>query len=68
MTIDPLYELEQWRAEVENISEFSQVVHQGYMDSDSTTLKDLESAQRYCKAYFTPPDVGVLAELIPNNT
>lgn len=62
MTIDPLYELDGWRANVASVAEFRGICH----DENSGDQADFEvtAAVRYCEELFTPLDVEVVTSLI----
>lgn len=58
MTLDPLYQLEVWRVEIESAEEFVRVV-----ERDRTGLADvsaMRAAKEYCRGFYTPFDIGAL--------
>lgn len=66
MTLDPLYELTGWRAEVETVEEFRKVVSADRERGADFLKPERQSAEMYCQNFFLPFDSKVLADLLPN--
>lgn len=53
MTIDPLYELEGWRANVATVTEFADIIQRRVPDATVDPL-DVEAAKKYAENFFVP--------------
>jgi len=60
MTIDPLYELRDWRVEVATISAFQRVIDNDISSNLKKIETGIESAKRYCEDFFVPFDCNAL--------
>lgn len=65
LTIDPLYELEDWRMTITNADEFELVIRPDVERQDFPQEPDIAYAREYCESFFTPFDVGAMAAMIP---
>ena len=63
LTIDPLYELEDWRISVASTSELQQIIFADIKISRFPPDLEIERARRYCESLFTPFDVSALTAL-----
>jgi hypothetical protein len=66
MTIDPLYELETWRAKISDVSGFERVVYPDAVLPDHPSDSAVEEARKYCELLFTPINAGAIEALIPD--
>jgi hypothetical protein len=66
LTIDPLYELEDWRATIATVDEFEQIIRPDVDKLDFPPESDVAQARTYCESFFTPLDVGAMAAIIPD--
>jgi len=66
MTIDPLYELKDWRVKVSTILEFQSVVNSDTDTSLCISKSEAQTAIKYCENIFLPFDPKVLLESIGN--
>jgi len=64
LTIDPLYELENWRISVKSVSEFHQAILPNLEISNVQLEPHFDEARKYCETFFTPFNVSKLVELI----
>ncbi len=65
MTIDPLYELKTWRAQVSSVTDFQHAVSPDTAPADGPSNSAFEEARRYCELLFTPMDTRTIEALIP---
>lgn len=65
LTIDPLYELNDWRVSVASVSEFQRAILADIEVRNFPTELNIEHARMYCELLFTPFNVDTLEELIP---
>ena len=63
LTIDPLYELEDWRISVASTSELQQIIFADIKINRFPPDLEIERARRYCESLFTPFDVSALTAL-----
>lgn len=63
MTIDPIYEVNDWRAIVSTVDEFLNVVHPGPGCNADSPLA--AAAREYCQSFFTPLDVEAMSSVLP---
>ena len=67
MTIDPLYELDDWRINIENIKDLNRAIE---TDKNLPPLgEDLGYiyAQQYCRDFYSPLSAGVIMKTISQN-
>jgi hypothetical protein len=60
MTIDPLYELEEWRVKVATVAEFKCVIDNDIGSNSKQIESEIHAVKRYCKDFFVPLDCNVL--------
>jgi hypothetical protein len=64
LTIDPLYDLGDWRVKVATISDFQEVMDSSDInntESDTQLIESkIESAKKYCEDLFLPFDFNLL--------
>ena len=65
MTIDPLYELETWRAKISDVSGFQRVVYPDAVLPDYPSDSAVEEARKYCELLITPMNVNTIEALVP---
>jgi hypothetical protein len=58
MTIDPLYELRDWRVNAATVSDFSDVINADFDINSSSS--ELQAAIKYCEDFFVPLDAKIL--------
>lgn len=63
MTIDPLYELEQWKAVVSTVAEFRRLIETS-KSSNQDEAFERACAQEYSKEFYSPIDVIVLERVL----
>ena len=66
MTIDPLYELENWRVKVRTVPEFLNILIKDINSGICISTTEAQNAKKYCDEFFTPFDTKVLLEAIRN--
>ena len=66
MTIDPLYELRDWRVNVSTISEFRSVFNSDNDSSLCISKSEAQTAIKYCENIFLPFDHKALLESLGN--
>lgn len=65
MSIDPLFELGAWRAQVSDVSEFRYAIYQNIHAHDYPSDTDISNAKEYCEYLFTPLNISALTAYIP---
>lgn len=64
MSIDPLYEINEWRVKVTTVSEFRDVMN---VDANiRPCVSEVENAKKYCEDFFVPFDAKALFSSIGN--
>lgn len=63
LTIDPLYELQDWRISVASTSELQQIIFADIKISRFPPEEEIKHARGYCESLFTPFDVSALTAL-----
>jgi hypothetical protein len=64
MTIDPLYELSDWRAVVGTVSEFQSITNGDSITTANYSESEKQRAIKYCKDFFLPIDAKVFSVLV----
>jgi hypothetical protein len=63
MTIDPLYDVEDWRVEVTTISGFQRVIDTDIGSNMKQFLSVMHSVKKYCEDFFIPFDFEILQDV-----
>jgi hypothetical protein len=66
LTIDPLYELKDWRVKVTTVSEFQSVINADSNSSLNLSKSEALTAKKYCEDFFLPVDSKVLLDSLGN--
>lgn len=64
MTIDPLYELTEWKTTVTTVDEFVEFVKSDPAVPPGSNLPDEIAAQKYCASFFNEIDVSPIIEIL----
>jgi hypothetical protein len=63
LTIDPLYELKEWRETVVSISDFASLIESDTNSSHSTSNEAMLSAIKYCESFYSPIDFATSSQI-----
>ena len=64
MTVDPLYELNCWRAKIQTVSEFQRVINDEKSKDSYSSSAELQVARAYCSNLFLRFNGDVLIDSI----
>ena len=64
MTIDPLYELNDWKVVVSKAAQFVKVVKSDQGRDKDMSISGKEEAKKYAKRFYVPFDIGKIENLI----
>jgi hypothetical protein len=64
MTIDPLYEIGDWRAAVMNVLEFQGVTNGASRMNGNNSISESQNAKIYCKDFYLPFNTNVIIDSI----
>jgi hypothetical protein len=63
-SIDPLYELNEWRVDITTIADFIKMVRDDLSDDSAKMTIGSEAAQIYCSNYFVPTRSNILESFL----
>jgi hypothetical protein len=66
MTIDPLYDVEDWRVKVTTISDFQRVIDNDIGSNMKQVGSVMQPVKKYCENFFVPFDFNLLHINIPD--
>lgn len=64
MTIDPLYDIEDWRIKVATIFDFQRAIERDGFTSGSSSSSPVKSTKRYCEEFFLPLHLQPIAHIL----
>lgn len=67
MSIDPLYELDQWHEFVSNSEEMTELLQTDLAKSTEDFMNGFDVAKKYCENFFSPFSVNILSSLLKSN-